>query len=82
LPPLTADDFAKKPGGAGGQKAMKVLQRVRMGGVNVEKILTPEERASKDTMVASLQHRLLQSTLKGDQEKALRDFLDSKTTIE
>ena len=44
LPPLTADDFAKKPGGAGGEKAMKMLQRVRMGGVNVEKILTPEER--------------------------------------
>ena len=43
---------------------MKILQRVRMGGVNVEKILTPEERANKDTIVASLQHRLLQTTLK------------------
>jgi uncharacterized protein (DUF1800 family) len=81
LPPLNASDFARKEGGAGGEKAMKMLQRVRMGGVNLEKILTPEERASKDTMVASLQHRLLQSTLKGDQEKALREFLDSKEKL-
>jgi uncharacterized protein (DUF1800 family) len=81
LPPLTAADFAKKPGGGGGQKAMQVLQRVRMGGVNLEKILTPEELASKDTMVASLQHRLLQSTLAADQEKALRDFLESKKQL-
>jgi hypothetical protein len=81
LPPLTADDFAKKPGGAGGEKAMKFLQNVRMGGVNLEKILTPDERDSKDTLVASLQHRLLQSTLKGDQEQALREFLDAKTQL-
>jgi len=81
LPPLTADDFARKPGGAGGERAMKVLQRVRMGGVNIEKILTPDERASKDTMVASLQHRLLQTMLDGDQEKALGEFLDSKEQL-
>jgi len=81
LPPLTANDFAKKPGGAGGEKAMKILQQVRMGGVILEKILTPAERGSKDTMVASLQHRLLQSTLKGDQEQALREFLDSKENL-
>ena len=81
LPPLTANDFAKKPGGAGGDKAMKMLERVRMGGVNLEKILTPEERGSKDTMMVSLQHRLLQSTLKGDQEQALKEFLDAKTHL-
>ena len=81
LPPLTANDFARKPGGAGGEKAMKFLQQVRMGGVNLEKILTPEERGSKGTLVAALQHRLLQSTLKGDQEQALREFLDSKENL-
>jgi uncharacterized protein (DUF1800 family) len=81
LPPLTANDFAKKPGGAGGEKAMKALQRVRMGGVDLEKILTPAERNSKDTLVISLQHRLLQSVLRSDQEQALREFLDSKTQL-
>jgi hypothetical protein len=54
---------------------------MRMGGVNLEKILTPEERADKDTMVASLQHRLLQTTLDGEQEKALSDFLHSKEQL-
>jgi uncharacterized protein (DUF1800 family) len=81
LPPLNAGDFAKKPGGAGGQRAMKILQRVRMGGANVEKILTPEERENKDSLVASLQHRLLQTTLDGDQEKALGEFLNSKEQL-
>jgi len=81
LPPLNAGDFARKPGGAGGERAMKILQRVRMGGVNLEKILTPEDRADKDTLVASLQHRLLQTMLNGEQEKALSDFLDSKETL-
>jgi uncharacterized protein (DUF1800 family) len=80
IPPLAAGDFAGK-GGANGMKAERMLQRVRMGGVNVEKILTPEERASKDTLVASLEHRLLQSALHGDQEKALREFLDSKDKL-
>ena len=81
LPPLTANDFARKPGGAGGEKAMKALQRVRMGGVNLEKILTPAERNNRDTLVAALQHRLLQSTLKNDQEQALREFLEAKTEL-
>lgn len=81
LPPLTASDFAKKPGGAGGEKAMKILKRVRMGGVDVEKILTAEERAHKDMMIAALQDRLLQSMLKGAQEEALLGFLDSKKQL-
>jgi uncharacterized protein (DUF1800 family) len=81
LPSLNASDYARKPGGAGGEKAMKILQHVRMGGVDVEKILAPEERADKDTLVAALEHRLLQSALHGDQEKALRDFLDSKQKL-
>jgi hypothetical protein len=60
---------------------MKILQRVHMGGVNVEKILTPEERENKDSLVASLQHRLLQTTLNGEQKKALGDFLDAKEQL-
>jgi uncharacterized protein (DUF1800 family) len=80
-PPLAAGDFAGK-GGGNGQRAMRQLQRVRMGGVSVEKILTPEDRANKDSLVAALEHRLLQSALKGGQETALRDFLDSKEKLD
>jgi uncharacterized protein (DUF1800 family) len=81
LPPLTASDYAKKPGGAGGQKAMKALQRVRLGGVKVEKILTPEQRADKATIIAALENRLFQTTLSSDQEQTLREFLDTKTKL-
>ena len=80
LPPLTAGDFGGK-GGANGQKAMKALQHLRLGGVSVEKILTPEQRADKATIVASLEQRLFQAALNSDQEKTLREFLDSKTKM-
>ena len=80
LPPLTAGDFAGK-GGNKGNKAMQAMQRVRMGGVAVEKILTPEQRADKATIVAALEHRLFQTTLNTDQEQTLREFLDSKTKM-
>jgi uncharacterized protein (DUF1800 family) len=78
---LSAVDFARKPGGAGGDKLEKIAERVHIGGVDVEKILTPEERADKNKLVDSLEHRLLQSTLSNEQEQALRDFLDSKTKL-
>jgi hypothetical protein len=80
LPPLTAGDFAGK-GGNKGNKAMQAMQRVRMGGVDVEKVLTPAQRADKATIVAALEHRLFQTTLNTDQEQTLREFLDSKTKM-
>jgi uncharacterized protein (DUF1800 family) len=53
-------------------------KRVHVGGVDIEKILSPDERTDKDRLVAALQHRLLQSALKGDQAKALGDFLGAR----
>jgi uncharacterized protein (DUF1800 family) len=81
FPQLAASDFARKQGGPGGDRVEKIARRIHIGGVNVEKILTPDERADKDLLVASLEHRLLQSDLQGDQEKALRDFLDYKIKL-
>jgi hypothetical protein len=81
MQPLTADDFARRPGGPGGEKIEKAVQRIHVGGVAAEKILTPDERANPDTLVVALEHRLLQSRFKGGQEKALRDFLGSKTKL-
>ena len=81
MPPLGANDFAKNPGGAGGERAMKMMQRTRMGGVKLEKVLTPAERADKDAIVAALQKRLFQTTLKKDQQEALHDFLEAKTKL-
>jgi uncharacterized protein (DUF1800 family) len=81
LPPLGPGDFAKKAAGGGGGKAMKALQRVRMGGVKLDKILTPEQRKDKDAIIASLQKRLFQTELKKDQQEALHEFLDAKTKL-
>ena len=78
---LAASDFARKPGGPGGAVQEKAAQRVHIGSVDVEKILTPEERADKNKLVASLQHRLLQSTFSNKQDQALRDFLDSRPKL-
>jgi len=76
-----AGDFARKPGGQGGEAIARHLQNAPPRGVDAEKILTPAERASRDQLVAALEHRLLQSPLTGDQEKALRNFLASKEEL-
>jgi hypothetical protein len=83
--PLQGADFSPK-GNANkrpnaGKKVEKYAERIHIGGVDVEKILTPEERADKDMVVASIQRRLLQSTLNDDQENTLREFLDSRTQL-
>ena len=62
---LSAQDFARKQGGGGGEKLAKLAQRVHVGGVDVGKILTPEQRADKDSIVASLQHRLFADDAEG-----------------
>lgn len=80
LPPLSASDFGGKGAGKG-QKAMNAAERLRVGGVKVEKILTPEERNNNHTIIASLQNRLFQSDLKKDQQEALQEFLDSKNKM-
>ena len=56
-------------------------QRVHVGGVDVDKILSLDERADKSRLVAALQHRLLQSSLKGDQARALSDFLEARARL-
>jgi len=56
-------------------------KRVHVGGVDVKKILSPDELEDKDRVVAALQHRLLQSALKDDQAKALDDFLGKRSKL-
>ncbi len=78
---MSPEDFARKQGGAGGQKLEKIAQRIHIGGVDAEKILTPEERMDKKLLVAAIEKRLLQTNLSGEQEKALNDFLEPKTKL-
>jgi hypothetical protein len=80
-PPLGPADLARRPGGAGGAMAMKAVQRLRVGGVTLDKILTPEQRAGKPAILAALERRLFQTALNIQQERALREFLDSKNSL-
>jgi hypothetical protein len=79
-PPLSAKDLGGK-NAKKGQKAMKALQRMHLGGVDVEKILTPEERGDNHLLIASLQNRLFQTDLKKDQQDSLQEFLSAKTKM-
>lgn len=85
LQPLAGADFSPKGKGKKGPNAQKQFQklanRIRVGGVDVNKILTPDERANKDLIVASIQHRLLQTGLSENQQQALHEFLDSRTQL-
>ncbi|HEX3627479.1 MAG TPA: DUF1800 domain-containing protein [Verrucomicrobiae bacterium] len=85
LQPLAGADFSPKGNGKKGPKNekqfQKLAQRIRVGGVNVNKILTADERANKGMIVAAIQQRLLQSDLSASQEDALHQFLDSRTQL-
>ena len=50
--------------------------------VEVEKLLSPEERRDKRLLVAALEKRLLQSKLKPKQEKTLWEYLDAQGKLE
>ena len=58
------------------------LARAGAGSVDVTRLLTPAERQDKQLLIAALQKRLLQTSLKSEQEKALRDFLDSRGDLD
>jgi len=84
LPALDRGGLARKPGGGkgrGGERAMRALQRVRLGEVDVAKILTPAERADQGALVDALELRLFQTALRESQEETLRDFLAAKTKL-
>ena len=82
LQPLANADFTRNANAKKSpnqeKKMQQMAQRIRIGGVDVNKILTPDQKQDKDLIVAAVEHRLLQSDLSNDQENALRDFLDSR----
>ena len=77
LEPLAQTDFSPKPGGHGGAAIKRAIKRAYIGGVDVQKIFTDDERSNKDALMAALELRLLQSKLSAPQEKALDDFFTS-----
>jgi uncharacterized protein (DUF1800 family) len=57
------------------------LKNYRPGGVNVDRILSMEQRKSPATVLAALEKRLLQGKLKAKQEETLREFLESRQEL-
>jgi uncharacterized protein (DUF1800 family) len=70
----------KNPGRV--KQIQRRMQNMRLGGVDVEKILTEQERSDKEMLIAALEKRLLQASLTSKQEHALRDYLDGKTALD
>jgi uncharacterized protein (DUF1800 family) len=58
------------------------MQNFRLPTVDVNKILTAEERKDKDKLVAALEKRLLQSKLSSKQETTLREYLGTQTILD
>jgi uncharacterized protein (DUF1800 family) len=64
------------------KRVQKQMRNMRAGGVDVSKILTEQERANKEMLIAALEKRLLQANLSRKQEQALRDYLDGQTQLD
>lgn len=62
-------------------QAQNRLQNLRVRPVDVNKLLIAEDRSDKTKLVAALEKRLLQGKLKEKQEKTLRDYLDSQSSL-
>lgn len=80
--PAFIKGMAKNDRAAMDRPVIKQLAKAGAGSVNVQRILTAEERRDKELLIAALQKRLLQSKLKPDQEEALRGFLDSRGELD
>jgi hypothetical protein len=58
------------------------LARAGGGGVDVERLLTREERGDAEKLIAALERRLLQSQLNPEQDRALREYLDARGELD
>ncbi len=82
--PTVLRGMALGPNAAGETAALRArgARNFRFRTVDVDKILTEEQRADKTKLVAALEQRLLQAKLRGKQEQALQDYLAAQTTLD
>ena len=77
--PLENANLANKPGQQ--QAVERRLRNVRLNVADVGKLLTGQERADKNALIAALEKRFLQTKLNSKQESALRDYLDAHSQL-
>lgn len=78
-----------RPGGAGGGGPARPMAGRFLGGammrgntrIDVAKIVPAAERKNPETIIAALEKRFLQATLKPAQQKTLGDFLRAQTEV-
>jgi uncharacterized protein (DUF1800 family) len=80
--PAYARQMATKEGERRDRPVLNRLARARGGRLDLDHILTPEEKANPDALIAALESRLLQSRLSPDQQAALRDFLSARGELD
>lgn len=83
-PSLVAGALARKgkKGTPMNPAAEKRAGNLRLRGADVQKLFTERERSDKDAMLAALEKRFLQSNLKPQQTKVLRDFLAGQAELD
>ncbi len=80
LMPLADVNMAKNPQGQ--MIAERRLRRIRVGGVDVNRIFTEIERNDKGLLIAALEKCLLQAQLTVHQEEALLEYLNAKDSLD
>ncbi len=81
---LVRGDVSSLVGMGGGRRPntnpapARQLARTNSGTVDVEKVLTEQDRRSNDALIAALERRLLQGKLNARQERVLRDYLEAR----
>jgi uncharacterized protein (DUF1800 family) len=71
--------FAKNP--KANPQLERRLRNIPAGRAEPNKLFSEKERSDKDTLVAAIERRLLQGKLKPNQERTLRDFLNSSPDL-
>jgi hypothetical protein len=72
---MALPDMKNRPGAK--RMIEQRLKNVRLGAVDLNKVLTPVEQRDKAALVVALQERLLQAKLSPKQQQALQEYLEA-----
>ncbi len=79
LQPVAAGLSGKRPNA--GRRLERRLAQIRIGGADVDKLFTEEERTDIGALISALESRLLQAKFTPEQEKALREYLEAQPSL-
>ncbi len=80
LAPAVGGMLAQRPNAA--RQVTRRLAQARVGGADVNKLFTEQDRADADSLIPALEQRLLQARLKPEQDRILRAYLDGHEALD